>query len=71
MMRLRKGLGRTGLRREGSTTKFGRCNYLRDTPTGWAMRALDVAIATVTRVAQYSQAKFQRITTVQQISDRL
>ncbi len=45
--------------------------YLLDTLIGWAMRALDVVTATVARIAQDFQAKFQRITSAQQTSDRL
>ncbi|KAL2126680.1 hypothetical protein VTI74DRAFT_421 [Chaetomium olivicolor] len=45
--------------------------YLLDTLIKWAMRALDVVMETVARVAQDFQAKFERITTAQQISDRL
>ncbi|KAK3291494.1 uncharacterized protein B0H64DRAFT_469226 [Chaetomium fimeti] len=45
--------------------------YMLDTLIGWAMRALDVVKASVERVAQDFQAKFQLITDAQQTSDKL
>jgi hypothetical protein len=65
-----KDLEKNGKSQRAVNNKI-RVLYLLDTLIGWAMRALDVVIATVSRIAQDFQAKSRHILTAQQSSDRL